>query len=704
MWGQYATAADPTLPCDPTRPVLVFSDCIHLGERREVFVPNLGCDGLVVTDELDAFDWRCEANDDGALLISSGLRRGRGLRDLIAGDAWRPNRVRIQRDGVATPVTDPSAWWDSAIVPLPDNAAGDSVVALDQAGAVYTLSTRRATAGYEITADGVSVVALDGAALVSEDGRPTNCTIAGEGAQFCVVRAQGRHGLWIELGHDVVGLPYSFVVALDDVAMSVVREVRDDGRDVFADVWVGNSRGNRISNITTRRTVYGVMLVDSTGNLVEHLAQSNSFAGTLKLERSSNNTVREIEANHDDGSSIELIDAVANRLSELRLARFEGCGLDLDRARDNLVIGFQSLDGDGPAVCSRDSTGNTFAAFTIAGNGFQLANSAANTIVDGVILGSRDDDPIRLTASPANIVGFVTIVNSALAGVVIEASSDGVVLDDVVIANITGVGLQIRSSANVRVHDLAVANTGPQIELTTADNSSFHGGLALGPGNGCVVTGNTPGVDATCAPANASTASPRSIDLSASVIGPISEDDANNPLDALGLGMPDYLTPMFPISSFPEIFAFANRYRQWGLDATFPSAQARGRCRDVVTTTPCRIWDLRLRAGDTVLARRAGDGSVLPMPTAGEACPAYLAGDVTVDDPRVVGGVFLRHAIEDLGDELGDDDGLCESNEACTAAPNLGSYQGEGALATCTFAAGAVSGVTLRFHAQPTAP
>ena len=60
------------------------------------------------------------------------------------------------------------------------------------------------------------------------------------------------------------------------------------------------------------------------------------------------------------------------------------------------------------------------------------------------------------------------------------------------------------------------------------------------------------------------------------------------------------------------------------------------------------------------------------------------------------------HAFELVNDPLhnptGNDNGLCESGEACVYAPNIGAYQGEGALdfsRRCEFRNGLVSDVTL---------
>jgi hypothetical protein len=44
----------------------------------------------------------------------------------------------------------------------------------------------------------------------------------------------------------------------------------------------------------------------------------------------------------------------------------------------------------------------------------------------------------------------------------------------------------------------------------------------------------------------------------------------------------------------------------------------------------------------------------------------------------------------------GDDDGLCESNETCEFAPNIGGYQGHGPLVSAgTLVAGQLTGITL---------
>ncbi len=65
----------------------------------------------------------------------------------------------------------------------------------------------------------------------------------------------------------------------------------------------------------------------------------------------------------------------------------------------------------------------------------------------------------------------------------------------------------------------------------------------------------------------------------------------------------------------------------------------------------------------------------------------------TVWKPRGASAILS----EQVGDGIGNDDLLCESNETCIYTPNIGSYQGHGALveAAVIGTGGTVGNVTL---------
>jgi hypothetical protein len=144
-------------------------------------------------------------------------------------------------------------------------------------------------------------------------------------------------------------------------------------------------------------------------------------------------------------------------------------------------------------------------------------------------------------------------------------------------------------------------------------------------------------------------------------------------------------TPTQAFADITDWTAFDNPFRAWGLgSAGFPDVGARGAC----TSGSCRIWDWRLLQPPTGSAWEAE-----PF-VANGPCPQAVRGDVTTSTSF---STHLRNAIEVLFDHIGNDNGLCESDEACIYAPNVGAYQGEGDYReqSCVFEAADFVNVTM---------
>jgi hypothetical protein len=176
------------------------------------------------------------------------------------------------------------------------------------------------------------------------------------------------------------------------------------------------------------------------------------------------------------------------------------------------------------------------------------------------------------------------------------------------------------------------------------------------------------------------------------LVGKVTTDDLANGSDSSGSQS---------FSSITDWVNFDNPMRLWGKDGgTFPSADNQKSC----VSGTCRIWDLSLKATATVARNTSNDGNNQNGAfTPGLNCPAAVHGNKAIADYHTTPNTFLINPQEIIFDDTGDDDGLCESNEACIYSPNIGAYQGHGdykAAGTCTFQNGTVTNVQM--DAYPT--
>lgn len=194
-----------------------------------------------------------------------------------------------------------------------------------------------------------------------------------------------------------------------------------------------------------------------------------------------------------------------------------------------------------------------------------------------------------------------------------------------------------------------------------------------------------------------------------SFVGPLTVDDGANPSDTNGL-----------VGSLPaDRLNFDHWLRTLGRDAVDVSANTLyGGCN----VAPCRIWDFRLRASDGVFRNRLAvpNGNDVfyhiwtePTQTDCQNIPGAVWQDQVCSLPGYTsaaactgaGGTwstglcsttFLRRAYERINDGIGNENGLCESNETCIYTPNIGPYQGHGNLVSAgAFTDGIISNVTL---------
>ncbi len=349
-------------------------------------------------------------------------------------------------------------------------------------------------------------------------------------------------------------------------------------------------------------------------------------------------------------------------------------GLYLKSSRFSVVRGVRAVNATDNGV------------YVVGSNNNLSWVNASNCQKNGVIVDGAHNLIVGVTASASyqglsvwswstdTVVQNVTAVNNWPYNVYIVNYSTNSMISGLAVANGSrGLLLNTYSSDNT-VADVASAHNFENVYLSYNSNNTFTGRLDLGHlDRGCYISyGTDPGlVDGTCENQGASDATLTSgIDMSTSFVGKVMVDDPANGSDSSG-------TALYPTD--PATFdwtAFANDFRAWGIDdgVAFPSVDQQAEW----ATGNGRIWDWSLAVTDTVIR------DVLPVPTGNDSITHTWSDGSTV--------TFLRHAVE----VDGDGDGLCESNETCLYTPNLGSYQGHGALVSAgTVTDGTVSGVKL---------
>ncbi|MBW2734058.1 MAG: right-handed parallel beta-helix repeat-containing protein [Deltaproteobacteria bacterium] len=581
-----------------------YSACIHSGERRKVVLPDeMSCVGLSATDALGAFNWVCDESGASVVFYSTGLRAGKGLADLLDLHAFRDNAVVVRRDGASIAQTSATVWWNNPVLELPSNT--NEGVLLDSPGAIYLLSESRATHGFNVAADGISVVVVPGATLRFA-GTTNNCT-------YDVLPTPEHPCALVTDGHDFLWFEGDF-----------------DARGALAGIFFHSSRFAVVRNFRVQNSWYGLLLVNTLNSIFTGIRIGNAERYGMIVRASAENTLSDV--------------TVSNSGS--------GGGL----GASGLLVEVGSHD-------------NVFSNLLLTNN-HQYG-----------ILVNNDSD--------RNTFSHLTLANIAYAGLELRGG-EGNSVSQAVIVNCGRLGIGLGDENGVAMAQLVSAHHGEHaLQMMNSTNLEIRGNVLLGvhPLACRVVGGDGSGIGAGCSdvalPASTQLIT-AGIDLSTSFGGKVVVDDVINATDDAG-------TQSYDLDR--DWTHFATIHRAWGLDGSdFPAEDQRNTC---VTEGTCRIWDWRLRSTDRVIFKRSSKAiveNVLFVP--GDACPPAVNGDRVLTDGR--GDTFVFNAVERLFDGQGDDDGLCESDEACIASPNFGRYQGEGDLVgPCVFQDGAVGGVTM---------
>lgn len=438
------------------------------------------------------------------------------------------------------------------------------------------------------------------------------------------LRANGLRNLWIEGDFEVSNL-VNFGLALGNVSLSVFRRLRVSNSAV-AGIWL-----------------YGSEL----GSHSNRLSQIALWAPKIGLGIGIQGVVRH------------------NRFSDLYLANFNR-GIDLSYCPS---IGIE--------CDSSESMANHFSRMTIAHSGDQgVVGRAMNVTFDTLTIVNGDEAVYTDDDSDGHIVVAATALNSDNTSGWVTAGS-GILLSHLLVGGPYDDALDFEGTGGVVsiVRDVASASVG-SYDLRLDGLTQLNGLVIANECNGDVF-------DSECTFEETSDSDAiikEFLGFNLEMVLVVETDDTNLHGGRVAR------------ESLEDWVEFDSPFRGWGVSVDegwrddWPDYEHLGKCY----SGECDIWDTRLwnTASHLRDVFRPSVEDVLVHTWAVDLPGSQADCDAAVDGTTYNEGAcqttYMNHAIEIADDGVGNDNSLCESNEACLTTPNYGSYQGHGPLELVT--------------------
>lgn len=721
--------------CAPATDGPRYDACVHGGEIRRLALPDQAdCTGVSAMDALGAFDWKCQPAAEGIELVSTGLRAGKHMSDLIdfQSNAWKANAVSVTRDGEVLAESESAAWWTNPIERL---AGASCTVDRGAEHTIFLVDAASSNADCTAATGKIGLATVPGATVTDFRFHRRGSFSWYEGAytmqtQYTVFAPNEAGGFHVVRNASFTatvtpGTGNATALSMGAARASVVRDITaNGGRDI---VGAGSATGLQISNLTSTGAALSAITLNSCTDC-SIVGSTLSSTGSRAISITGVNpglVIRDIVATDNVGGAIVLNQVTNGRVENVKITRAGSNGGVATSLTSSTIFKSIFVDGAvGVGVSVNQGNDNRLVDIHVgnAGANGVLLSSERNVLQHARIscgkgVSITTGTGVQIT-SPFNRVQDVTTTSCRYG---IDLSSDAHVVQSITVAATEDVGVRFGGWAHVledavaidtsygmyflsqtgvtpRVRNFASSHNATASVYSNNSTIDIAGQLIVGnngptaTGADCVVTSTT-GLNGACGASAATLTTGASV--LASIVGLVS--DPTNPQGATGS------SPQASITSFLTFSTETRRFIKAG--GGFPDYSARGPC---LAADTCSILDLALKSTDTLLKNRnalpTGNDVVTQnwlitnnVPADQAACTARVPGSVFVAaTPNRCESTFLAHAWELLEDGIGDNDGMCESNETCEVARNIGGYQGHGTLVSAgAFTPGILTGITL---------
>ncbi|MEK6742021.1 MAG: right-handed parallel beta-helix repeat-containing protein [Nitrospirota bacterium] len=345
--------------------------CLHGGEKRVVTVTGRSsCSGITATDTLGVFDWTCDASTGTARVISTGLKNGKYLSDLLnfTTPGWNANVVNVNVAGTIYSTASSTQWWSN---PTVINNIGGS---LASAGTIYVV-TSNSSGTYSIDASKVGVVVKPGAAI----NGPNDVWAR-------LLEANNKDFIWIEgmfniQGSDI-GISWNFVKF--SVLMNVTAN-NASGINKRA-LLISGASYNKFTDIAASNNgETGLWCNTCSNNLFTNIRSSNNGFYGIQLDSCSNNVFRNVVLENNSSHGIQANVSSNNVFTAVTTGNTgsgggTGIGLQFNSSNNNVFSNVLTANNGSDGVALVSSSSNTFSdiASDSVGYDFYLYGSSYN--------------------------------------------------------------------------------------------------------------------------------------------------------------------------------------------------------------------------------------------------------------------------------------------------------------------------------------
>jgi hypothetical protein len=681
-WNSWVDASSGS-PSDAICPGIA-SPCVHAGDRRATSIPGRTvCTGLTANDALGAFDWTCDATTNPVRMVTTGLKAGKRLADLIdatsANPTWKVNTVTVYDGSTVIGTSTPTAWWSDPLAWVP--ASGNMV----STGTVYVAKAGGQMPPYQMIASRLALAVPAGLTLTGTTGLE-------------LLSSLNQTQLWVE-GDFGTSAPIDGLM-FEGITHSRLRDVkvtRPFSTGSYTGMELRDSSRNLVDRYASSGSSTGLSLRGSmtTDNLLTTLTLDSCDGFCLSVtNNAAKNVVHDVVAHGRGGSyglyvngsfqnTFSLVDLAgfwygvdvtvspSNRFTDLTVAASRAIGVRLTSSDDDAFTGLRVSDTNGDGGLSYPGHGivledsrRTFLADVLSvsnyGDGLRVGGSSYDAKVFGATFA-------RNAGAGLHALGWYGLYQSVVAlenyaGIVMDGAQ-GTLLANVAFTDNTTNGLEGRNSASTELAG-DVAYGANQVHQCFNDGSSQ--GFGDG-GTNCVwsyPTGSNP--------------NPPVTSIAAGGLGSfVAEVSGYQVL----IDLFDSAWNWFP--AWSPYSAWTRSFGTLPIDGPLGCPGSIG----AVTYVSCGAgWQGSGNAVTFDWSLRVTSPFLAPPPFG--TLPDASMKLTHAWSIAATSTFFFDRAYEVIGDAIGNDDGICDPGESCVELLDLGAYQGHGSTGSTTISGG----------------